>query len=169
MILRIFPLVFALVLSCSRQSASNIPKLLDALDCDKRSVVGNLQLAVETEAKDRGNYHPLSAEVIPIKMRKPIEGYHGPTQGSYIFIIEQYPDPAAAAKRVKEYRINGWDKRLPNPSREELDDKSSVRCWALADGNRAWLLTTHAAIFSALEDKTGNLKRKLLAYLGKSQ
>lgn len=157
-----FCLLFLLLVTSSFGQA--IQPLLDAIECDRRDIVGNIQLVVDTEAKDRQNYKPLSAEVTPIRMRKPAQGYHGPTQGSYILVLEKYASEKDAERRALEYRGEWW-KRIPDPTVEEKEAKSSVRCWAIAEGAHVYLLTTHAVTFSALEAKTNDIKRKLTAYL----
>ncbi|MES2995982.1 MAG: hypothetical protein V4733_04140, partial [Verrucomicrobiota bacterium] len=157
--------------SCSdrRDSKADIPRLLEAVQCERRSVVGDMQRVMDTEAKDRENYKPLSAETVPIRMREPAKGYHGPTKGSYIFIVERYSTEQEAKRRAEEYTGAGWAKRLSAADDLELLYKSSIRCWAISDDTHVYLLTSQAAMFSALEELTQGIRTKLTKHLHESQ
>jgi hypothetical protein len=155
--------------SCTepKETKPDIPSLLGAIECDRRNMTESMQRVVDTETKDQMNYSPASSEMVPIVMRNPGNGYHGPTKGSYIFIVEEYQSEDAAEKRATEYINPGYTKRINNPDIDETNSKSSVRCWAVAEGKSAYLLTTHAAQFSALEALTHDIEKKLMAHLGK--
>jgi hypothetical protein len=165
---RLLLLSALLITACSDRTTNQIPKLLDAIECDRRDVAG-MQQVLTTEAKDRQTYHPLSAEEIPIRMRTPANGYHGPEKGTYILIIEQCSTEQSAKRRAEEYTAMGWEKRIPNPVGHELNGKSSVRCWAISEGSKVFLLTTHAAGYSALEHLTDGIRSKLLKHLHRAR
>jgi hypothetical protein len=171
MIARLILPSILLVTSCSdrAETRTDIPKLLEAIQCERRSIVGDMQRVLDTETKDRKNYKPLSAETVPIRMREPAKGYHGPTQGSYIFIVERYSTEQAAKRRAEEYMSADWAKRLSSADDRELLYKSSVRCWAITEDTDVYLLTTAAAGFSALEDLTQGIRTKLTKHLHESR
>jgi hypothetical protein len=142
-----------------------MPALLDAIECDRRSMTESMQRVVDTENKDQENHSPASYELVPVVMRNPGKGYHGPTKGSYIFIVEEYPSEEAAARRAAEYLDPGYRQRIANPDSLEEEGKSSVRCWGIAEGKSAYLLTTHAVHFRALESLTHDIERKLTEHI----
>ena len=141
--------------------------LLDAIECDRRTVAGNMQRVLDTEAKDRQNYKPVSFEAVPIRMRQAAKGYHGPTKGTYILIVEEYPTEQAAKRRAEEYATTELSKRISHPDVLEIEGKSSVRCWGISDGKFAYLLTTHAYMYDALEALNNDIKNKLTKHLHK--
>lgn len=160
-----------LIPSCSesRDSTADIPKLLEAIECEPRSIAGNMQRVADTEAKDQKNYKPISSEVLPIMMRESAKGYHGPTKGSYILVLERYATDQEAKQRAEEYMTAGWAERLAPADDLELLYKSSVRCWAISEGTDVYLLTTHAAMFSALEELDKGIRTKITKYLDEKQ
>lgn len=153
--------------SGQKQAGLDIPSLLDAIECDRRNLTESMQRVVDTETKDQLNYTPASFKMVPIVMRNPGKGYHGPTKGSYIFIVENYSSEEAAAKRASDYINPGYRERIAEPDSLEQEGKSSVRCWGIAKGKSAYLLTTHAFSFKALEKLTHDLERKLTTHLAK--
>ncbi|MBC7820677.1 MAG: hypothetical protein IAG10_27650 [Planctomycetaceae bacterium] len=138
---------------------------MDAIECDRRDLAGNLHTVLDTEAKDRQNYQPVRFEAVPIRMRQPAAGYHGPTKGTYILFVEEYPSAQAAKIRADEYTSAGWTKRIPRGDSLEVEGKSSVRCWGISSGTSAYLLTTHAYMYDALETLNHDIKNKLTKHL----
>lgn len=149
----------------NESNSPDMPSLLDAIECDRRNMTESMQRVLNTEDKDRSNYDPVRFEAVPIVMRNPGKGYHGPTKGSYIFIMEEYSSEQAAEKRAAEYLNPGYTDRIKNPDSDEKNAKSSVRCWGVSKGKFTYLLTTHAAQFSALEALTHDLERKLTEHI----
>lgn len=118
---------------------------------------------VALEKQDRGFYKPVTHESARIRSLKQLDGYHGPTLGNYFLSIEVYNTQEEARKRAEEYRNLS---RLA--SETGLDEnglsKMTVRCWGYASGKRAYLLTTHAAMFSALEQRVHSVIDGIKAY-----
>jgi hypothetical protein len=107
---------------------------------------------VEMEELDRSFYKPLSVESARIRSLKPLDAYGGPELGNYFLSIEVYSNPEQAQKRAEEYRDLSRLEGATDYDRNDLS-KRTVRCWGFSSGERAYLLTTHAAMFSALEEK----------------
>jgi hypothetical protein len=118
---------------------------------------------VELEELDRSFYKPLSFESARIRSLKPLDAYSGPELGNYFLLIEDYRTPEEAQKRADEYldlsRLVGATKYDKNAL-----SKRTVRCWGFSSAERAYLLTTHAAMFSALEAKVHSVKDGVKAY-----
>jgi hypothetical protein len=62
-------------------------------------------------------------------MRNPGKGYHDPTKGTYILLLEEYPNEEEAAKRVAKYRNPGYPVRIANPDASGKERESSVMRW----------------------------------------
>ena len=107
---------------------------------------------VELEELDRSFYNPLSFESARIRSLKPLDAYGGPEHGNYFISIEVYSDSEQAQKRAEEYRDLSRLAEATDYDRNDLS-KRTVRCWGFSSKERAYLLTTHAAMFSALEEK----------------
>jgi hypothetical protein len=143
-------LLTALVLAgCSKPEPNANP----SLDSLIRSL-GCVQVAVDSdyplETLDRGFYESPSYKLASIHTEKPLDGYHGPTVGKYILALETYPTEDAARKRVDEYLdLSRLAKATPHD--QNALSKMTVRCWSYRHGNEAYLLTTQAALFAALE------------------
>ncbi|MFK7851947.1 MAG: hypothetical protein AB8D78_13310 [Akkermansiaceae bacterium] len=151
--------------SARNAARPQIDKLLKAMECDQRKTTEAMNDVAETEGKDRAVYNPKHFEIATIIMQKPSKGYHGPTKGSYVFIIEEYANEQAAKKRADEYINPGYRKRIADPDSLEKAGKSSVRCWGVSCENFAYLLTTHASSFANLEKKNRDLHKRLSAFL----
>lgn len=104
------------------------------------------------ENQDRLFYNPVSFESARIRSLKPLDAYSGPVRGDYYLSIEQYRTPEEAKKRAEEYRDLS---RLADETIHNENDlaKKTVRCWGFSSEKRAYLLTTHATMYSALERK----------------
>lgn len=116
------------------------------------------------ESQDRASYAPDSFERARIRSDVELDGYHGPTIGNYYLAIETYRTKEEAAKRATEYRdlervasVVGFD----DPHHL---GKTSLRCWAYHAGSRVYLLSTHAAMQSALEARTNTVLNGIKAY-----
>ena len=133
----------------SRSTPSQLARVIDAINCTQ--VDAGLSFPLET--RDRGFYGPLSFEIANIHTNEALDGYHGPTVGKYILAIETYPDESTAQKRADEYRDLSRLAGVTEHDEHELG-KMTVRCWGYRDGRRAYLLTTLAAMYSALEQRT---------------
>ena len=112
---------------------------------------------------DRKTYGPISFESARIKSLQPLAGYHGPTYGDYFLSIEKYGTATDAEKRVNEYRDNDRLARITGRDRNDLS-KESVRCWGYSSGKTAYLLTTHSAMYSALENLTKSVITGIKTY-----
>ncbi len=118
---------------------------------------------VALEELDRSFYKPLSFENARIRSLKPLDGYGGPELGNYFLSIEVYSTPEDAQKRAEEYQdLN----RLVGATEDDRNvlGKKTVRCWGFSSAERAYLLTTHAAVFSALEKKVHSVIDGVKAY-----
>ncbi len=122
---------------------------------------------VELEEQDRSFYKPLSFESARIRSLKPLDANGGPEHGNYFLSIEDYRTPEEAQKRAEEYRDLS---RLAGATKYDKNDlsKRTVRCWGFSSAERAYLLTTHAAMFSALEEKVHSVMDGVKAYEQKS-
>ncbi len=107
----------------------------------------------ELEMLDRAFYKPLSFESARIRSLKPLDAYHGPVRGDYYLSIEEYSTTEEAKKRADEYRDLS---RLVSVGDDDLHglNKGTVRCWGLSSAKRAYLLTTHASMFSTIESES---------------
>lgn len=115
------------------------------------------------ETSDRAFYQPLSFEIANIHTNEPLDGYHGATVGKYILAIETYSTDEEAKKRADDYRDLG---RLASISENDVHElsKMTVRCWGYSSGRRVYLLTTLAAMYSALEKRTNFVITGIKAY-----
>lgn len=118
---------------------------------------------VELEELDRSFYEPLSYESARIRSLKTLDAYGGPELGNYYLTIEDYRTPEEAEKRAEEYRDFG---RLAGTTiyDKNVISKRTVRCWGYASAERVYLLTTHAAMFSAMEEKSHSVIDGVKAY-----
>jgi hypothetical protein len=117
----------------------------------------------ELEAQDRKTYSPVSFECARIRSKKTLAGYHGPTTGNYFLSIENYSTIAEAQKRSGEYLDLSRFAKITKLDRNDLA-KKTVRCWGYSRGKKVYLLTTHSAMQSALEDKTSSVIDGIYAY-----
>ena len=154
--------------ACSDKKTSSEP-IKDSLS----SVVGSFgyevvdtdhdKTYVELEELDRSFYQPLSFESARIRSLKPLDAYGGPEFGNYFLSIEVYSTPEDAQKRAEEYRDLSRLAEATEGDRNVLS-KRTVRCWGFSSAERAYLLTTHAAMFSALEKKVHSVIDGVKAY-----
>ncbi len=120
------------------------------------------------EAQDRASYAPVSFERARIRSNAELDGWHGPTIGNYYLAFETYRTKEEAERRATEYidyerlsRVLGR-----GVDRSDITDlgKTTGRCWAYPTGNRVYLLTSHAAMQSALEARTNTVINGIKAY-----
>ncbi len=123
----------------------------------------NGRMYVELEDIDRTFYKPISFESARIRSLEPLDAYGSPERGNYFLLIEDYRTPEEAQKRAEDYRDLSRLEGATDYDRNDLS-KRTVRCWGFASAKRAYLLTTHAAMFSALEDKVHSVIDGVKAY-----
>jgi len=161
-------LVAILISACSKVKPSKTPQ-----EASLNDVVGSFgyevietdrsKFYVELEDQDRSFYKPVSFQSARIRSLKTLDAYGGPTLGNYYLSIEVYQTQAGAQKRADEYRNLNRLASVTTHDENELS-KMTVRCWGVSSGERVYLLTTHAAMHSALEQKTHSVIDGVRAY-----
>jgi|AntRauTorckE6833_2_1112554.scaffolds.fasta_scaffold15373_5 hypothetical protein len=161
----------AAILSLAALSCSDAPKedkLADIIAHFDFHVVDMAQSKFETidklETLDRASYTPVLFERARIRSDEEIDGWHGPTIGNYYLAIETYRTAEEATKRAAEYR--DWERFAAVVGFDDPHHlaKTSLRCWAYPVDSRAYLLSTHAAMQSALEGRTNSVLNGIKAY-----
>jgi|TARA_B110000908_G_C10043516_1_gene352942 hypothetical protein len=153
-------------LGCS--DARKKDKLSDIIATFGFHVVDMAQSKFETidklESLDRASYAPVSFERARIRSDVELDGWHGPTIGNYYLAIETYRTTEEALKRTTEYR--DWERFAAVVGFDDPHHlgKTSLRCWAYPVGSRVYLLSTHAAMQSALEARTNSVLNGIKAY-----
>ena len=158
-------LPFALwIAGCSHDSAKSeevrqLQNLIEAIGCKMVDDGSEFPL----EDRDREFYQPVEYAIARIESVEPLDGYHGPTVGKYVLAVERYATGSEATKRAEEYldldRLAG----VTGHDENELS-KMTVRCWARAFGDKVYLLSTKAAMHSALENRTQYVLNGVTAY-----
>lgn len=117
------------------------------------------------ESQDRATYAPISFERARIRSDVELDGWHGPTIGNYYLAIETYRTKGEAERRAVEYRDYKRFAKVVGPDADSNDlVKRSIRCWAYTSGSRVYLLAAHAAMQSALEERTHSVLDGIKAY-----
>lgn len=162
-LISLFCIVFSL--GCSKSTKKeDLAYIVDEIGYQIMDIGESKYVSIdELEAQDRKTYSPVSFECARIRSKKTLDGYHGPTTGNYFLSIENYSTTAEAQKRSGEYLDLSRFAKITKLDRNDLA-KKTVRCWAYSSGNRAYLLTTHAAMQSALEAKTQSVIDGIYAY-----
>ena len=115
---------------------------------------------VADEKLDRTFYKPItfeSARIRSLTAKRP-DKHKDKMRGHYYLSIETYHTDEEATKRAQEYKDLSRLAKAPQTTTYKLDtsdySKRTVRCWGFSSGKRAYLLTTHASVFSYLERRT---------------
>jgi predicted Abi (CAAX) family protease len=122
----------------------------------------------ELENRDRTFYKPVSFEISRIRSLQKQDAYHGPTHGDYFLSIEVYNTPKEAQKRAEEYKDLSRLAGATDYDSNELN-KKTVRCWGFSSGEIAYLLTTHAVMYSTMERESLTVMNGVKAYEQKNK
>jgi hypothetical protein len=144
---------------------SEMAKLIHAIDCTNK----NWATKHKVEDTDREHYKPLHVISAHIKTNKSLsDGYQKGSRQSYLIAVETYATKEQAKVRADEYRSEAWRKRLAVNGKFDFDflSKESVRCYAVAQRKKVYLLTTHSSYASSVSK---NVISKIKTHLGISQ
>ena len=122
---------------------AEMAKLISAIDCSDRKWATKHKV----EDADREHYKPLHVISAHIRTNQPLsDGYQKGSKQSYLIAVETYSTKEKAKERASEYTSEVWRKRLASSGKFDFNDlsKESVRCYAIAQGNTVYLLTTHS-------------------------
>lgn len=123
---------------------AEMAKLISAIDCSDRKRATNHKV----EDADREHYKPLHVISAHIRTNQPLsDGYQKGSRQSYLIAVETYATNEKAKERANEYTSEVWRKRLASSGKFDYHylSKESVRCYAVAQGNIVYLLTTHSS------------------------
>jgi hypothetical protein len=128
----------------------------------------NFDTIDKLESLDRDSYAPVSFERAWIRSDAELDGWHGPTIGNYYLAFESYTTMEESQRRESEYLDYERFARVVGSGVDRSDitnlSKTSGRCWAYSSGSRVYLLSSHAAMQSALEERTKAVLNGVKAY-----